>query len=138
MSVYSYSTGQTDVYPIYIDATSPYISWDSDHVELILPPGNYRLTWNTDVGVKYYLRSHGWFTIAHDDPDEVNQVQNLIMLVTGFVGGFMVIGGIAFVSGNLRTDKKKEKIREKRLSKDEIKMQKLQEKMQKKYDKKAS
>ncbi|MHA1374957.1 MAG: hypothetical protein ACTSR7_11730 [Promethearchaeota archaeon] len=138
ITIYNKATGENTTYIIDIDASTPYWSWSSNHFDLILFPGDYTLFWHTDVGIEYYIYSHGWFMIAHDEPREVNQLQNLITMVTGFISVFLVIAGIAFVSGNLRTDKKKGSIRDKRLMKDEIKIAKLEAKMQKKADKKSN
>jgi len=67
---------------IYIDATSLVVSWDSDHHVVILPPGEYTIFWQTTpIGVHYYIYSHGWFMIEHDEPREVNQLQNLITMI---------------------------------------------------------
>lgn len=115
------------------------MSWSSDHIELILLPGEYTIFWHTDYAIRYYIYSHGWFMTDLDDPKHANDAQNVITMVAGIYGAIVTLGGICLVSGNinLRSDKQKESTRNKRLVKDEIKLQKLQKKMQKKADKKS-
>lgn len=89
------ATGETQTFNIYIDATSLVVSWDSDHHVVILPPGEYTIFWQTTpIGVHYYIYSHGWFMIEHDEPREVNQLQNLITMISGFIVLFIAIAVI--------------------------------------------
>lgn len=140
VTILNKATGQNQTYNIFIDATTNYVSWSSDHIELILSPGEYTIFWHTDYAIRYYLFSHGWFMTDLDDPKQANDAQNLFTMVAGIYGGIVTLAGICFVSGNIniRSEKQKESKRNKQLAKDEIRMEKLRQKMQKKMDKRAN
>jgi len=92
------ATGQNHTYDIFIDATTNYASWSSDHIELILSPGEYTIFWHTDYAIRYHLYSHGWFMTDLNDPEQANDAQNLITMVAGMYGAVAVIVGIIFIS----------------------------------------
>lgn len=100
VTIVNKGTGETQIFNINIDATTSYVGWDSDHHVVFLPPGEYTILWDfTPFAVDMYIYSHGWFMIEHDEPREVNQLQTLITMVTGFVGACLVISGIKLLSG---------------------------------------
>ncbi len=96
------ATGQNQTYDIFIDATTNYVSWSSDHIELILSPGEYTIFWHTDYAIRYYIYSHGWFMSDLDDPKQANDMQNLITLAAGTYGAVFALVGIYFVYRVLR------------------------------------
>jgi len=86
VTIMSKATMENQTFQIYIDATTPYWSWSSDHHVVILPPGEYTIFWQlTPFNPGMYIYSHGWFITEHDEPREVNGIQTLITMVSGFV-----------------------------------------------------
>jgi len=95
ITIMSKATGENQTFQIYIDATTAAASWDSDHHVLILPPGEYTIFWDlTPFAPSMFIYNHGWFMIEHDEPRETNQLQNLIIMVSGFIGAFIAIAVI--------------------------------------------
>lgn len=92
VTIMNKATSENQTFQIYIDATTSSASWDSDHHVVILPPGEYTIFWEiTPFFVNFRIYRHGWFMVEHDDPNEVNGLQNLIIMVSGFVGFFITI-----------------------------------------------
>jgi hypothetical protein len=104
VTILNKATGQNQTYDIYIDATTNYMSWSSDHIELILSPGEYTIFWHTDYAIRYHIFSHGWFMTDLDDPKQANDAQNLITMVAGMYGAVAIIVGIILISRSLRKD----------------------------------
>ena len=99
VTIYNKGTGETQNFNINIDATSSYQGWDSDHHVVFLPPGEYTILWDfTPFAVDMYIYSHGWLMIEHDEPREVNGLQTLITMVSGFLAVIIVISGIRIIS----------------------------------------
>lgn len=92
VTIMNKATRENQSFQIYIDATTSYASWDSDHHVVILPPGEYTIFWHLAPGAPgMYIYSHGWFITEHDEPREVNGLQTLITMVSGFVGFIIVL-----------------------------------------------
>lgn len=90
ITIMSKATEQNQSFQIYIDATTDIASWDSDHHALILPPGEYTIFWQlTPFAPTMQIYTHGWFMTDNDDPQNVNGIQILIIMITGFIGGFI-------------------------------------------------
>jgi len=96
VTIMNKATGENQTFLIYIDATTYYASWDSDHHVVILPPGEYTIFWQLAPGAPgMYIYSHGWFITEHDEPREVNGLQTLITMISGFIALFIAIGVIS-------------------------------------------
>lgn len=98
VTIMNKATGENQTFIIYIDATTSYQGWASDHHVVILPPGEYTIFWETTpLGVGYYIYSHGWFMVDHDDPSEVNGLHSIIIMVSGIYGTIFTVSGIYLV-----------------------------------------